>query len=174
MGGSSSSDLPFEKAYKNLLANESEKKNTCGVPVVEEGELPLIDLKQLATGEEERQACKKMITRASREWGFFQIINHGVPLEIMETMRTEQVKLFKKPFEEKKELKELNLRAGSYRWGSPAPTSLEQLSWSEAFHVHLNDVFSSSANNTTLRSSDSILPRPVPSNTTGFLNICEE
>lgn len=143
-----SSDPPFEMAYKNLL---EEKNLLCHeAPVVEEGKLPLIDLKQLLLGEEERRACRKRIARASKEWGFFQVVNHGVPLRVMEAMREEQVKLFEKPFEEKNGYKglNLNLTAGSYRWGTPAPTSLEQLSWSEAFHVQLNDVFCSRSNHT--------------------------
>lgn len=142
MGGSP--DPPFEITYKNLLDSmmESVQKN---VSVVEECELPLIDLKQLGLGEVERQACKKLIVEASQEWGFFQVINHGVSSEVVGSLREEQMKLFKKPFEEKKAYKDLNFSAGSYRWGTPSPTSPHQLSWSEAFHVQLTDILGSPA-----------------------------
>ncbi|XP_057764829.1 gibberellin 2-beta-dioxygenase 8-like isoform X2 [Salvia miltiorrhiza] len=76
-----------------------------------------------------------------------QVINHGVPVDVVEKMRSEQMKLLRKPFQEKKALKDLNLSAGSYRWGTPSPTCLEQLSWSEAFHVQLTDILDSLAQN---------------------------
>ncbi|KAK6123980.1 hypothetical protein DH2020_042263 [Rehmannia glutinosa] len=125
-----STDPPFEITYKNLLNNmpNTHQKTFPELPVVEESELPIIDLNHLYLGDTERQACKKLIAQASREWGFFQVINHGIPREILEIMRAEQVKLFKKPFEEKKSYKDLNFSAGSYRWGTPTATNLQQLS----------------------------------------------
>ncbi|PIN13755.1 Iron/ascorbate family oxidoreductase [Handroanthus impetiginosus] len=139
-----SPDPPFEKTYKNLFngltGGAPLPKNLLELSAVEECELPLIDLSQLNLGDSERQTCKKQISRASREWGFFQVINHGISLDVLEKLREEQVKLFKKPFNEKINYKDLNFSAGSYRWGTPSATSLKQLSWSEAFHVSLSDV----------------------------------
>lgn len=145
-----SPDPPFEITYKNLfhkLPDITLQKSLSELPVVEECELPLIDLKQLGLGDLERQACKKLIARASQEWGFFQVINHGISRDILEIMRAEQVKLFTKPFEEKKTYKDLNFSAGSYRWGTPSATSLKHLSWSEAFHVQLSDILGSGGHN---------------------------
>ncbi|KAL8468880.1 hypothetical protein ACS0TY_031911 [Phlomoides rotata] len=146
-----SPDPPLETTYKNLL-----DKNLAEAPpavVAEECELPLIDMKQLWVGDrEEREACKKLIAGASQEWGFFQVINHGISGEVIDRMRAEQVKLFKKPFHDKKTNKDLNFSAGSYRWGTPSATCLKQLSWSEAFHVQLTDILPSPALD-TLRSS---------------------
>ncbi|KAK6154659.1 hypothetical protein DH2020_008907 [Rehmannia glutinosa] len=138
-----SPDPPFEKTFKNLFNNITPQKNFPELSAVEECELPLIDLSRLNLGEIERRACKKQIAMASREWGFFQVINHGISREILEKMRGEQVKLFKKPFHEKMNYKDLNFSAGSYRWGTPSATCLKQLSWSEAFHVSLSDVLGS-------------------------------
>ncbi|PIN03117.1 Iron/ascorbate family oxidoreductase [Handroanthus impetiginosus] len=145
MAGDSSADPPFEITYKNLFKDLSEplENNFSELPVVEECELPLIDLNQLNRGDIERQTCKKLIGRASQEWGFFQVINHGISLELLETMRREQVKLLKKPFHEKETYKDLKFSEGSYRWGTPSATCLKQLSWSEAFHVSLSDVLGS-------------------------------
>ncbi|URE06960.1 gibberellin 2-beta-dioxygenase [Musa troglodytarum] len=47
-------------------------------------------------------------------------------------MWREQIKLFELPFEKKARSTLLN---DSYRWGTPTATSLQQFSWSEAFHV---------------------------------------
>ncbi|KAL3820669.1 hypothetical protein ACJIZ3_006574 [Penstemon smallii] len=141
----SSPDPPFEIKYKNLFDNSNDtQKSLPDISVImEEHELPLIDLNRLSFGDFERDLCKKDIARASQEWGFFQVINHGISRDILEEMKREQVKLFKKPFNEKSNYKDLNFSAGSYRWGTPTATCLKQLSWSEAFHVSLNDILGS-------------------------------
>ncbi|GFP94696.1 gibberellin 2-beta-dioxygenase 8 [Phtheirospermum japonicum] len=142
-------DPPFETTYQSLFNKAADKQDLLELPVVvEESELPLIDLNQLHLGDSERQACKKLIAKASQEWGFFQVVNHGISRDILEIMRAEQMKLFKKPFEEKKAYKDLNFSPGSYRWGTPAATTLKHLSWSEAFHVPLSDVFGLGGHNT--------------------------
>lgn len=136
MGESSSVEPPFEATYKNLFRDAQ----VLNQAVEEERELPLIDLSELNRGEFIREECKRKMARASREWGFFQVVNHGVSREILETMRSEQVKLFRKPFQEKMKDRNLNFSTGSYRWGAPSATCLRQLSWSEAFHVPLSDI----------------------------------
>ncbi|OMO76724.1 hypothetical protein CCACVL1_15471, partial [Corchorus capsularis] len=134
------SDPPFHETYKTLFANpmdeESRLKITLNndLAIVEERELPLIDLSPLFLddGEELRkEGCKEEIARAAHEWGFFQVVNHGISRDILDKMRKEQVKIFKQPFE----TKFFNFSAGSYRWGTPSATSIRQLSWSEAFHI---------------------------------------
>lgn len=145
-----SPDPPFEKTYKNLFDSLRE---TPEVSAVEECELPLIDLNELNMGDLSRRACKKKIARASQEWGFFQVINHGISREVLEKMREEQIKLFEKPFPDKTNYKDSNFSEGSYRWGTPSATCLKQLSWSEAFHVSLSDVLGSrDINNNSLSS----------------------
>ncbi|XP_062160471.1 gibberellin 2-beta-dioxygenase 8 [Alnus glutinosa] len=139
------SDPPFHEAYKCLF-DKTIETNTNGdkeneLVIVEECELPLIDLGRLGLAEAEREECKAEIARASREWGFFQVVNHGISREILEKMRFEQERVFKHPFDKKtKEDKYLNFSAGSYRWGTPSATCLGQLSWSEAFHIPLINI----------------------------------
>ncbi|CAK8541367.1 unnamed protein product [Lathyrus sativus] len=152
------SDPPFEEAYKILLnkiqnnSNEShpgDKK----LAVVEECELPMIDLSHLEDRNEEiREKCKFEIARASQEWGFFQVINHGIPNDIFNRLKCEQEKVFKLPFDKKtKEDKFLQFSSGSYRWGTPSATCVGQLSWSEAFHIPLKDVLGITTQTNTLR-----------------------
>lgn len=142
------SDPPFHEAYKRLFHKTIEAGNGAKdneLVIVEECELPLIDVGRLGVGEAEiREECKEEIARASREWGFFQVVNHGISREILEKMRFQQERVFKQPFEKKsKEYKYLNFSAGSYRWGTPSATCLGQLSWSEAFHIPLIDILPS-------------------------------
>ncbi|GMI93335.1 gibberellin 2-oxidase 8, ARABIDOPSIS THALIANA GIBBERELLIN 2-OXIDASE 8 [Hibiscus trionum] len=154
------SDPPFHETYKTLFA-ENESWTTKVSPnidrhtTVEEGELPLVDLSRLALDDEaEKESCKEEIARAAKEWGFFQVINHGISRDILDKMREEQVKVFKQPFYNKcREDKFMNFSAGSYRWGTPTATSLRQLSWSEAFHIPMTDISSFGSLNTTFSSS---------------------
>ncbi|KAA8515467.1 hypothetical protein F0562_018922 [Nyssa sinensis] len=140
-------DPPFQETYKILFDQniDATPNRDNDLVIVEECELPLIDLSRLNRGELEREECKREIAKASQEWGFFQVVNHGVSREILERMRREQVKVFKKPFHEKTNDKYLNFPAGSYRWGTPSATRLRQLSWSETFHVPLTDMSGSAA-----------------------------
>ncbi|KAF5474727.1 hypothetical protein F2P56_006598 [Juglans regia] len=152
-------DPPFHEAYKTLFDKTIERNNQPvrnqllidnkddeQLVIVEECELPLIDLSRLNLGEPESEECKAEIARASKEWGFFQVMKHGISTEILEKMRFEQERLFKQPFHEKskedksKEDKYLRFSPGSYRWGTPSANNLKQLSWSEAFHIPLIDI----------------------------------
>lgn len=135
----SSSEPPFFQTYKNLLITST---NKCPhTDIVEEREVPLIDLSRLSKNEEERKSCEMDIARASKEWGFFQVINHGISKDALERMMKEKIEIFRQPFEKKsKEDKFFNLSAGSYRWGTPTATCLKQLSWSEAFHIPMTDI----------------------------------
>lgn len=155
------SDPPFHKVYKSFFDNAStttttttnnnndkdnSKDQDAMKAVVEECELPLIDLRRLELGDSEGEECKSEIARASQEWGFFQVMNHGISSELLQKMKSEQEKVFKQSFDKKsQEQKFFNFSAGTYRWGSPTATSLRQLSWSEAFHIPLNKVSASSA-----------------------------
>lgn len=141
-------DPPFEETYKDLFLKHS-MTPTAGIPkatAVEEWELPVVDLGRLAGDQEEdeRQRCKREIAEASKEWGFFQVVNHGISQEILEEMTKEEMMVFREPFYKKKGDKCMNmsLSPGSYRWGTPSATCLRQLSWSEAFHIPLTDISS--------------------------------
>lgn len=136
---------PLLDHYGQLLLNtstfqalEGDEQGLCTEVIMEECELPLIDLNGLKSHEErERVECCNAISKASSEWGFFQVVNHGISLELLKKMRTEQMKLFTSPFELKATSGVLN---NSYRWGNPTATCPNQFSWSEAFHVPLTKI----------------------------------
>ncbi|KAL5721555.1 gibberellin 2beta-dioxygenase [Ranunculus cassubicifolius] len=119
----------------------SHKQNQCSeqsCKVIQECELPLIDLSYLMSSDpKERQACAAEIVSASSEWGFFQVVNHGISPSLLGEMRREQMKVFEMPFEKKASCGLLN---DSYRWGNPRATSPQQFSWSEAFHIPLTKI----------------------------------
>nr|XP_029120930.1 gibberellin 2-beta-dioxygenase 8 isoform X2 [Elaeis guineensis] len=129
-------DPPFLKTYEALFDSQPEPSDTNQAKEVEECELPLIDLGRL-NRESKAEQCKRDIMVAASEWGFFQVVNHGVSSGLLDRLRELQVNVFRAPFVKKASEKLLDLSPENYRWGSPRPTSLSQLSWSEAYHVPL-------------------------------------
>lgn len=129
-------DPPFLKTYKALFDSQLETSDTNQAAEAEECDLPLIDLSRL-NRESESEQCKKDIMAAASEWGFFQVVNHGVSSTLLHRIRELQVNVFQLPFVKKASEKLLDLSPENYRWGSPRPTSVRQLSWSEAYHIPL-------------------------------------
>lgn len=59
-------------------------------------DLPIIDLSST-----DRSELSRLIVRASEEYGFFKVINHGVPEGIIANMEEESLNFFSKPVHEK-------------------------------------------------------------------------
>ncbi|KAF3435681.1 hypothetical protein FNV43_RR22772 [Rhamnella rubrinervis] len=65
--------------------------------------IPLINLSAIKS-EDDPEAIEEVVREigsACKEWGFFQVINHGVPLEIHQKVEAEARKFFGLPLEEK-------------------------------------------------------------------------
>lgn len=65
-------------------------------------ELPMIDLHGAESGGARRREVVEAIRKAAKEWGFFSIVNHGVPLEAMDAMMDGVKRFHELPTEEKK------------------------------------------------------------------------
>lgn len=74
-----------------------------------EQSLPVIDLAGLEHIHQ-RSNIVSQIVQASQEWGFFQIINHGIPLSLLETVKRVSQEFFDLSVEEKR--KQCPVRAG--------------------------------------------------------------
>ncbi|CAN0912680.1 Gibberellin 2-beta-dioxygenase 8 [Linum grandiflorum] len=144
-------DPPFHEAYNYLFetARRQAEEEHHSADIVEACELPVIDLARL-TGLE-REECVAEMVRASEEWGFFQVVNHGISREILDQMRHEQMKVFHQPFVKKREEVD-KFSPGTYRWGTPTATCLKQLAWSEAFHIPMTDISASQSANRSFNS----------------------
>ncbi|KAG1338016.1 flavonol synthase/flavanone 3-hydroxylase-like [Cocos nucifera] len=64
--------------------------------------IPIVDLGGLAEGTAECRATMRAISDACQEWGFFQVVNHGVSRELMERIRDVWRGFFQLPTEAKK------------------------------------------------------------------------
>ncbi|KAH0466308.1 hypothetical protein IEQ34_006411 [Dendrobium chrysotoxum] len=74
---------------------------------IDDDELPVIDLMKLLDPELiDREELLKLGS-ACKEWGFFQIINHGIPEEVIEKTKDDINKFFKLPLKEKEAIKQI-------------------------------------------------------------------
>ncbi|KAJ0961750.1 hypothetical protein J5N97_029578 [Dioscorea zingiberensis] len=67
----------------------------------EDGELPVIDMSRLLHIQHSQEEVMKL-GLACQEWGFFQLMNHGVSEEVIERMKCKIQGFFQLPLEEKK------------------------------------------------------------------------
>ncbi|KAJ6409664.1 hypothetical protein OIU84_009208 [Salix udensis] len=78
-------------------------------------EIPLIDL-SVSTPSDTKEVVSK-IGEASKKWGFFQVINHGVPLELRQKIEKVAKEFFDQPMEEKRKVKRDELHPMGYHDG---------------------------------------------------------
>ncbi|XP_028765424.1 gibberellin 2-beta-dioxygenase 8-like [Neltuma alba] len=132
---------PLLEAYKTLLQSSSHKrmknvKSTSSIlsKVLESsGEVPVIDLGRLnSTDHLEREDCMKEIIEAAKQWGFFQVVNHGISQHLLQQLLLEEIKVFHRPFADKSQQFSTTTH---YKWGNPFASNPRQLLWSEAFHI---------------------------------------
>ncbi|CAN1230383.1 Protein SRG1 [Linum grandiflorum] len=96
-------------------------------------EVPVIDMDKLMVGSSDDQELGRL-HKACQEWGFFQLVNHGVSRELVEKVKTEVKDLFNLPPEEKEKYSQ---RPGELEgFGQAFVLSDEQkLDWGDMFHV---------------------------------------
>ncbi|XP_074269739.1 oxoglutarate-dependent flavonoid 7-O-demethylase 1-like [Silene latifolia] len=97
--------------------------------------LPVIDLHKLLSQTPSLASVELLnLHSACKDWGFFQVINHGVSTSLMETFKTEVIKLFELPIEEKKKLWQQSDNHEGF--GQLFVMSEEQkLDWSDMFYI---------------------------------------
>jgi len=93
--------------------------------VVEVREIPVIDL-----SEGRKELLISEIGKACEEWGFFQVINHGVPFEISREVEIVSKKFFETSLEEKKKVKRDEFNAMGYHDGEHTKNVRD---WKEVF-----------------------------------------
>ncbi|CAL0318608.1 unnamed protein product [Lupinus luteus] len=93
--------------------------------VLEPTEIPVIDLSQ--SNDEE---LISNIGKACQKWGFFQVINHGVPLEVSKKVDIVADKFFKQSIEEKNKVKRDEVNSMGYHDGEHTKNVRD---WKEVF-----------------------------------------
>ncbi|MFS7958208.1 putative flavonol synthase [Helianthus anomalus] len=98
--------------------------------------IPLVDLSGLTNGDlTVREATMNQISIACREWGFFQVINHGLKAELVDGVREIWREFFHQPMEVKQKYANLPLTYEGYgsRLGLQKGAILD---WSDYYFLH--------------------------------------
>ncbi|KAG6787579.1 hypothetical protein POTOM_003620 [Populus tomentosa] len=95
--------------------------------IMPQASIPIIDMSKL-----DGPTVAEAVCRAAERWGFFQIINHGVPIDVLEDVKESTHRFFRLPAEEKKKyLKELS-PSNNVRFGTSfSPEAEKALEWKD-------------------------------------------
>ncbi|KAI3503893.1 hypothetical protein L1887_32364 [Cichorium endivia] len=96
-------------------------------------EIPVIDMQRLFSKETSNSELERLHL-ACKDWGFFQMINHGVDSLLLEKMKEQMLEFFNMPMEEKKKFWQ---DAGDVEgFGQAFVVSEEQkLDWADMFYM---------------------------------------
>ncbi|KAK9273251.1 hypothetical protein L1049_018058 [Liquidambar formosana] len=95
--------------------------------VVHEEGIPIIDVSDW-----DNPAVAESICNAAEKWGFFQIINHGVPIEVLENMKEAAHRFFGLPPEERRQYLKEYPPTGSVHLGTSFNPRVEKvLEWKD-------------------------------------------
>lgn len=110
---------------------ERMSKNMTKMP---EESIPIIDMSNW-----EDPKVAESICNAAEKWGFFQLLNHGVPIEVLEQVKEATHRFFEMPAEEKCKFSKEHSSSNNVRFGtsfSPeAEKALEWKDWLSLFYV---------------------------------------
>ncbi|KAI9126632.1 hypothetical protein K1719_002228 [Acacia pycnantha] len=107
------------------------------IPDAQPESLPIIDMNRFLS-EEHREAELKKLDSACREWGIFQLVNHGVSEEELEKVRNGVEGFFSLPPQEKMKYK---IRPGDIEgYGSAIRSQAEKQDWCDRFYMTINPI----------------------------------
>nr|GMD14880.1 feruloyl CoA ortho-hydroxylase 1-like [Ipomoea batatas] len=95
--------------------------------VVSDDSIPVIDVSNW-----EDPKVAKLICDAAEKRGFFQIVNHGIPLEMLEKAKAATYRFFREPAEEKKKYSKENCPTSHVRYSTSFLPQIEKaLEWKD-------------------------------------------
>ncbi|XP_057949096.1 codeine O-demethylase-like [Malania oleifera] len=112
--------------------NPSQEANNISSP-----SLPTIDMKLLMSGE--ASELEKLHATCS-EWGFFQLLNHGVSSSLIEKVKSEVEEFFNLPLEKKMEYKRGPKDVEGYGLALPPSSQDQKFDWGDRFYMVINPV----------------------------------
>ncbi|KAK7401660.1 hypothetical protein VNO78_13306 [Psophocarpus tetragonolobus] len=99
--------------------------------------IPVIDLADVGKDPSSRQEIIGRIKEASEKWGFFQVVNHGIPVTVLEGLKDGVRSFYEQDTEVKKELYSRN-QLGSFVYNSNFDLYRSPaLNWRDTFMCYL-------------------------------------
>ncbi|KAG9157267.1 hypothetical protein Leryth_004935 [Lithospermum erythrorhizon] len=98
--------------------------------------IPIVDVSNWNDPKVAAEICK-----AAAEWGFFQIINHGIPLEVLESVKEAGHEFFALPVDERKKYVKGNSPTSTVELKTSfSPLAEKVLEWKDyLLHVYVDD-----------------------------------
>ncbi|XP_039142391.1 S-norcoclaurine synthase 1-like [Dioscorea cayenensis subsp. rotundata] len=97
-----------------------------GAGKISDEKLPIIDMSLLLNSNFSFEECSKL-DLACKQWGFFQLVNHGIDDELMDKMEGDLKEFFKLPLEEKEVF--APVPGGLQGYGQKLNVNEEKLEW---------------------------------------------
>lgn len=98
-------------------------------------EVPTVDLREMdSQNEEVRRSCRERLKKAAEEWGVMQLVNHGIPMELMNRLKKAGETFFALPIEEKEKYANDQSSGNVQGYGSKLANNVSgQLEWEDYF-----------------------------------------
>lgn len=98
-------------------------------------QVPTIDLQNIESDDQKiREQCIEELKKASLDWGVMHLINHGIPVDLMERVKKAGEEFFNLPVEEKEKYANDQATGKIQGYGSKlANNASGQLEWEDYF-----------------------------------------
>ncbi|KDP34560.1 hypothetical protein JCGZ_11110 [Jatropha curcas] len=124
-------DTGLESIPHQYIQPQDERLNTSQILISQES-IPIIDVSNW----DDPQVAES-ISQAASKWGFFQIINHGIPLEIVDNLKDSGHGFFSLPNEERKKYWKGNSSTDTvFLATSFSPLTEKVLEWKDYLSFH--------------------------------------
>jgi isopenicillin N synthase-like dioxygenase len=98
--------------------------------------IPVIDFTNIEKDPNTRKEIIKKVKEACETWGFFQVVNHGVPLNVLEDMKECVIRFNEQDSEVKKEIYTSD-RTGTFKYNSNYDLYNSPVNWRDTFKCQL-------------------------------------
>ncbi|EOY32314.1 Oxoglutarate/iron-dependent dioxygenase - like 10 [Theobroma cacao] len=121
------SEMGLKALPKAYIQPLEERMWASATQVIPEESIPIIDM----TNWEDPKVAKA-VCDAAEKWGFFQIVNHAVPIQVLENVQDATHRFFGLPAEEKKKYSKEHSASSNVRFGTSfSPKAEKALEWKD-------------------------------------------
>ncbi|OIS98477.1 PREDICTED: feruloyl CoA ortho-hydroxylase 2-like [Nicotiana attenuata] len=120
-------DMGIQTLPKQYIQPLEERIYASNVKLAEELSIPVIDMSNWNDPNVANSICN-----AAEEWGFFQIVNHGIPIQVFENVKDATHRFFALPAEEKIKYSKEYSSTNNVRFGTSfTPQAEKALEWKD-------------------------------------------